>query len=188
MAWKEELNKEELGAVERLNKLTNKEILYGNRYGIIIEDFKRLQKDIVIVLSRLEENLTEIHNLRDVITSKIMHIAKHKIIQEKNKEIKNKDKKIKIQEENYKNLIADVSMIAGELGLEEDATIDEIYKKIKENDKEDLEMFNTGWQVEVEKILSFLSEKDLGYYKKTGNGNYRKFNKEDWKNFFEEEE
>lgn len=133
MAWKKELNKEELGAVERLNKLTNKEILYGNRYGIIIEDFKRLQKDIVIVLSRLEENLTEIHNLRDVITSKIMHIAKHKIIQEKNKEIKEKDKQIDLMAE-------------------------------------------------------FLSEKDLGYYKKTGNGNYRKFNKEDWKKFFEEEE
>lgn len=178
MAWKKELNKEELEAVERLTKLADKKILYGNRYGIIIEDFKRLQKDIVIVLSRLEENLTEIHNLRDVITSKIMHIAKHKIIQEKNKEIKNKDKKIKIQEENYKNLIADVSMIAGELGLEEDATIDEIYEKIKEKDSE---------QVKLDKILSFLSEKDLGYYKKTGNGNYRKFNKEDWKKFFQEE-
>ena len=39
-------------------------------------------------------------------------------------------------EENYKNLIADVSRIAKELGLEEDGTIDEIYAKIKEKDKE----------------------------------------------------
>ena len=39
-------------------------------------------------------------------------------------------------EENYKNLIADVSGIAKELGLEEDGTIDEIYTKIKEKDKQ----------------------------------------------------
>ena len=45
-------------------------------------------------------------------------------------------KNMKIQEENYKNLIADVSRIAKELGLEEDGTIDEIYAKIKEKDKE----------------------------------------------------
>ena len=44
-------------------------------------------------------------------------------------------KKMKIQEENYKNLIADVSGIAKELGLQEDATIDEIYAKIKERRK-----------------------------------------------------
>ena len=45
-------------------------------------------------------------------------------------------KDMKVQEENYKNLIADVSGIAKELGLEEDGTIDEIYTKIKEKDKE----------------------------------------------------
>ena len=45
-------------------------------------------------------------------------------------------KDMKVQEENYKNLIADVSGIAKELGLEEDGTIDEIYAKIKEKDKD----------------------------------------------------
>ena len=45
-------------------------------------------------------------------------------------------KKMKIQEENYKNLIVDVSGIAKELGLEEDGTIDEIYAKIKEKEKQ----------------------------------------------------
>ena len=42
----------------------------------------------------------------------------------------------KMQKENYKNLILDVSKIAIELGLEEDGTIDEIYSKIKEKDKQ----------------------------------------------------
>lgn len=40
-----------------------------------------------------------------------------------------------LQKENYKNLNLDVSRIAIELGLEEDATIDEIYSKIKEKGK-----------------------------------------------------
>ena len=50
--------------------------------------------------------------------------------------LKEKDAKMKIQEENYKNLIADIEMIAKELGLEEDGTIDEIYVKVKEKDKQ----------------------------------------------------
>lgn len=40
------------------------------------------------------------------------------------------------QKENYKNLISNVSKIAMELGLEEDGTIDEIYAKIREKDKQ----------------------------------------------------
>ena len=40
------------------------------------------------------------------------------------------------QKENYKNLILNVSKIAMELGLKEDGTIDEIYAKIREKDKQ----------------------------------------------------
>ena len=47
-----------------------------------------------------------------------------------------RDKITKLQKENHKNLISDVSRIAIELGLEEDGTIDEIYAKIKEKDKQ----------------------------------------------------
>lgn len=65
-----------------------------------------------------------------------MHIEQLKVLQEDIETILNMLKKMKTQEENYKNLIADVSRIAKELGLEEDGTIDEIYAKIKEKDKE----------------------------------------------------
>ena len=62
--------------------------------------------------------------------------------------------------------------------------------------KEDLEMLNAGWQIELEKkdkiidlITEFLGEQDLGYYKnETGGeifGIMRKYNKEDWKQYFE---
>lgn len=53
--------------------------------------------------------------------------------------IKEQDKQIENTTENYKNLIADVSMLAKELGLEDDATIDEIYiaiKTLKQKDKQ----------------------------------------------------
>ena len=46
-------------------------------------------------------------------------------------EIKENQKKIENTTTNYKNLIADISSIAKELGLEEDATIDEIYTAIR---------------------------------------------------------
>lgn len=45
--------------------------------------------------------------------------------------IKEQDKQIGSTTTNYKNLIANVSMLAKNLGLEEDATIDEIYIAIK---------------------------------------------------------
>ena len=45
--------------------------------------------------------------------------------------IKEQQEEIENITTNYKNLIADVSMLAKELGLEEDATIDEIYTAIR---------------------------------------------------------
>lgn len=53
-------NQEE--AIERLNKLKSRNILYGNRAGMIIEDFKTLQNDIETVLSMLKEKDKEIEN------------------------------------------------------------------------------------------------------------------------------
>lgn len=48
MAKKEE-------TIERLNKLKNRKILYGNRAGMIIEEFKTLQEDIETVLNMIKE-------------------------------------------------------------------------------------------------------------------------------------
>ena len=41
--------------IERLNKLKNRKILYGNRAGMIIEEFKTLQEDLETVLNMLKE-------------------------------------------------------------------------------------------------------------------------------------
>ena len=42
-------------AIERLNKLKNRKILYGNRVGMIIEEFKTLQEDIETASNMLKE-------------------------------------------------------------------------------------------------------------------------------------
>ena len=83
------------------------------------------------------ENLTKLKNKKILYGSKIgIIIEDFKVLQEDIERVLNMLKDMKVQEENYKSLIADVSGIAKELGLEEDGTIDEIYEKIKEKDKE----------------------------------------------------
>lgn len=62
-------------------------------------------------------------------------------------------KNMEKQKENYKSLIADVSMIAKELGLEEDGTIDEIYERIKQNSAELAEK-----SAEIEKYKSLYNK------------------------------
>lgn len=75
-------------------------------------------------------NATEI-----IVKNRQEYIHKEEIEFYKSK-IKILKKENENQKENYKNLILDVSKIAIELGLEEDGTIDEIYAKIREKDKQ----------------------------------------------------
>lgn len=58
------MTKEQEEAIERLNKLKSRNILYGNRAGMIIEDFKTLQNDIETVLNMLKQKDKEIERLR----------------------------------------------------------------------------------------------------------------------------
>lgn len=47
--------KEQEEAISRLRKITNRQILYGNKLGITIEGFKELQEDLETVLNMLKE-------------------------------------------------------------------------------------------------------------------------------------
>lgn len=58
------MTKEQEKAIDRLRKITNRQILYGNKYGIVIEEFKKLQEDIETVLNMLKEKDTEIEKLK----------------------------------------------------------------------------------------------------------------------------
>lgn len=139
--------KEQEEIINRLSKITNRQILYGNKFGITIEGFKELQEDLETVLNMLKEKDTEI--------------------------------------EKYKNLLA--SNLARNLN-------DSL--KAKDKADTDLEYLNIGWQLELEKkdkmidlTLEFLAERDLGYYQKEEGGEiqgiFRKYNKDDWKQYFE---
>lgn len=54
------MTKEQEEAIDRLRKITNRQILYGNKYGIVIEEFKKLQEDIETVLNLLKQKDAEI--------------------------------------------------------------------------------------------------------------------------------
>ena len=144
------MTKEQEEAISRLRKITNRQILYGNKFGITIEGFRELQEDLETVLNMIKEKNTEI--------------------------------------EKYKKLLAD--NLAKNLN-------DSI--KAKEKADTDLDDLDKGWKVELEKkdkmidlTLEFLAERDLGYYQKEEGGEiqgiFRKYNKDDWKQYFERKE
>lgn len=54
------MTKEQEEVINRLRKITNRQILYGNKFGITIEGFRELQEDIETVLNMLKEKDAEI--------------------------------------------------------------------------------------------------------------------------------
>lgn len=59
--------KEQEEAISRLRKITNRQILYGNKLGITIEGFKELQEDLETVLNMLKEKDAEIEQKNEVL-------------------------------------------------------------------------------------------------------------------------
>lgn len=54
------MTKEQEEIINRLSKITNRQILYGNKCGITIEGFRELQEDIDTVLNMIKEKNAEI--------------------------------------------------------------------------------------------------------------------------------
>lgn len=78
------MTKEQEETIDRLRKITNRQILYGNKYGITIEGFREVQEDIETVLNLLKEKGTEINKYK-----------------RKNKELSNQLLKIYKEQDNY---------------------------------------------------------------------------------------
>ena len=72
------MTKEQEEAISRLRKITNRQILYGNKFGITIEGFRELQEDIETVLNMLKENSAEIHQKNTELAEKNAEIEKYK--------------------------------------------------------------------------------------------------------------
>lgn len=63
----EQMAKEQEEAISRLRKITNRQILYGNKCGITIEGFRELQEDIDTVLNMIKEENAEIEKKDKII-------------------------------------------------------------------------------------------------------------------------
>ena len=61
------MTKEQEEIINRLSKITNRQILYGNKCGITIEGFRELQEDIDTVLNRIKEKNAEIEKKDKII-------------------------------------------------------------------------------------------------------------------------
>lgn len=72
------MTKEQEEIINRLSKITNRQILYGNKCGITIEGFRELQEDIETVLNMLKENSAEIHQKNTELAEKNAEIEKYK--------------------------------------------------------------------------------------------------------------
>lgn len=92
------MTKEQEEIINRLSKITNRQILYGNKCGITIEGFRELQEDIETVLNMLKENSAEIHQKNTELAEKNAEIEKYKklladnLARELNNSIKAKEK------------------------------------------------------------------------------------------------
>ena len=72
------MTKEQEEVINKLRKITNRQILYGNKFGITIEGFRELQEDIETVLNMLKENSAEIHQKNTELAEKNAEIEKYK--------------------------------------------------------------------------------------------------------------
>ena len=81
------MTKEQEEAIDRLRKITNRQILYGNKCGITIEGFRELQEDIDTVLSLIKEQQEEIEGLKNKEVLIKRYFKKCDLIKQKDKQI-----------------------------------------------------------------------------------------------------
>lgn len=74
------MTKEQEEIINRLSKITNRQILYGNKCGITIEGFRELQEDIETVLNMLKEQDAKIEKKDKMIDLMAEHICSSAIV------------------------------------------------------------------------------------------------------------
>lgn len=71
------MTKEQEEVINKLRKITNRQILYGNKFGITIEGFRELQEDIETVLNMLKEKDAEIQKKDRIINEIQKELSNH---------------------------------------------------------------------------------------------------------------
>lgn len=94
------MTKEQEEIINRLSKITNRQILYGNKCGITIEGFRELQEDIDTVLNMIKEKNAEIEKKDKMIDLMAYDLADYVMYYEYDKcrnpvMIKNKAEQLK---------------------------------------------------------------------------------------------
>lgn len=131
------MTKEQEEAIDRLRKITNRQILYGNKYGITIEGFREVQEDIETVLNMLKEKDKKIEYYKKQKDYDMQF--RHELLEQiRCLNLDNAEKDAEI--EKYKKLLAD--NLAKGLN-------NSLQAKQKANT--DLEDLNEGWKIELKK-------------------------------------
>lgn len=65
------MTKEQEEVINKLRKITNRQILYGNKFGITIEGFRELQEDIETVLNMQKEKDAEIEKYKKLLADNL---------------------------------------------------------------------------------------------------------------------
>lgn len=148
------MTKEQEEAISRLRKITNRQILYGNKFGITIEGFKELQEDLETVLNMLKEKDAEIQQKNTELAEKNAEIEKYKklladnLARNLNDSIKAKEKADtdlddlnkgwQVELEKYKQLYnkaLDDAVITAHDNMKKDKMIDLLVNKLNQNCK-----------------------------------------------------
>lgn len=166
------MTKEQEEVINKLRKITNRQILYGNKFGITIEGFRELQEDIETVLNMLKENSAEIHQKNTELAEKNAEIEKYKklladnLARNLNDSIKAKekadtdlddlDKGWKVELEKKDKMIDLMAEYISDLDIDED-----ICKKQSDNNCDDINR-----EVECKECIKQYFERKVTYERK----------------------
>lgn len=116
-------------------------LIFQNTEGldVLIRQLSRLREKMIEDINETNKNINILIQRKQLLERHIEHYKKYdcetficqQLVEEKDA-IENVLDELQITTSNYKLLIQDVSILAENLDLPEDATIDEIYSKVKE--------------------------------------------------------
>ena len=134
------MTKEQEEAISRLRKITNRQILYGNKFGITIEGFRELQEDIETVLNMLKEKEAEIEKYKKLLADNLARNLNDSIkAKEKaDTDLDDLNKGWQVELEKYKQLYnkaLDDAVITAHDNMKKDKMIDLLVNKLNQNCK-----------------------------------------------------
>lgn len=129
------MTKEQEEVINKLRKITNRQILYGNKFGITIEGFRELQEDIETVLNMLKEKDAEIEKYKKLLADNLARELNNSIkAKEKaDTDLDDLDKGWKVELEKKDKMIDLMAEYISDLDIDED-----ICKKQSDNNCDDI--------------------------------------------------